>query len=394
MKILFCSANCLMDPSSGAAISVRTLLQLLSKSGATTAAFTAACFDRSISNTDTEELKTRGFNPPESQTGTQAWDVSFESVEHFAVPMGTTRRSQLTGQLELTLLERALTFIDEYQPDVVISYGAGVFEQKLRSALQEKSIANVFYLANPNYKKMSAFQFADQVFTDTKATGDLYRERGLDNFTIGKFITRPKTSAPESRKKYITFVNPAPEKGVTLFYRIMELAQEIIPNEKFLVVESRGTLDKAEQRAGLPFSNFKSLTRLGLQKDMSDVFSMTKILLMPSVWHESGARTAIEASGIGIPTIATDYGGIPEILGDGGILIPPPPPLLENHWVVPPISTAIPWVQAIHTLVNDESVYALHRQAALACWSRHDPAKRIEIIKEKMNELILIKRHE
>jgi len=316
------------------------------------------------------------------------WHANSENVDHYAVPFDTTRRGRLTKENEMELLERALVFIDEFQPDVVLSYGAGVFEQRLRQTLQERSIPTVFYLANPNYKKMGSFQYADKIFTDTQATGDLYRERGLESFTIGKFVNRPNVSSDETRQNYVTFVNPSPEKGVTLFYRILQLAQEVVPRAKFLVVESRGSLDIAEARAGIPFSSYKSVTRLGLQKDMSEVFSMTKVLLMPSVWHESGARTAIEACSVGVPTIATDHGGVPEILGDGGILIAPPPPLLENHWIIPPLTAAIPWVEAIDALLNDKETYRLHSEAALERWSHHEPSVRVGVVLDQLQELI------
>jgi glycosyltransferase involved in cell wall biosynthesis len=175
----------------------------------------------------------------------------------------------------------------------------------------------------------------------------------------------------------VLFVNPSAEKGATLFYRIAELAQEVAPELKFLVVESRATLGAAEQRTGMRFSRMVNIERVGLQSDMGPVFAHTRVLLQPSLWHESGARAAIEAMALGIPVVATNRGGIPEVLGEAGIVIPPPEPLVRNHWLIPPKSAAIPWVEALRQLTGDAEYYADHAALARSAWQRHDPAPRI-----------------
>ena len=110
---------------------------------------------------------------------------------------------------------------------------------------------------------------------------------------------------------------------------------------------------------------------------MGAVFARTRVLLQPSVWHESGARAAIEAMALGIPVVASDRGGIPEVLGEAGIVIPPPKPLVDNHWLIPPKSAAISWVEALRQLTQDPSFYAEHVDLARAAWCRHDPQPRI-----------------
>src|SRR5690606_28755855 len=134
----------------------------------------------------------------------------------------------------------------------------------------------------------------------------LFAERfGFNCQVIGKFIEKPTVPANASPPQYVTFINPSPEKGVTLFLRIVQLAAQTVPQAKFLVVESRSRLAEAERRTGINLSKYPNLTRVGLQKDMGAVFSATKILLALSLWHDSGPRVSVEALSMGIPALVT-----------------------------------------------------------------------------------------
>ena len=47
-------------------------------------------------------------------------------------------------------------------------------------------------------------------------------------------------------------------------------------------------------------------------------------VLLPSLWHESGARVIVEAQVNGIPVLASDTGGSAELIGRGGRVFPVP----------------------------------------------------------------------
>jgi glycosyltransferase involved in cell wall biosynthesis len=49
--------------------------------------------------------------------------------------------------------------------------------------------------------------------------------------------------------------------------------------------------------------------------------SHTKVLLVPSQWPEPFGRVAVEALANGIPVVASRTGGLPEAVGDAGILV-------------------------------------------------------------------------
>lgn len=389
MKVLFSAANCLVDASSGAAISVRTILQMLQERGVDCKSLTGSIFDRADSPDNVNNLRRAGALPSDPSAPLERiWRLEDEGVEHLIVPLARNSRALQTRSDEERLLGAALYMLDQYRPDILISYGAGYFERNLVSAAQGRGIATAFYLANPTYTNRSSFNGIDLIATDTEATRQLYVERlGLNPVAIGKYVRPPAlpADAPHDR---VLFVNPSAEKGVTLFYRIAELANEIAPDMRFLVVESRASLATAEQRSGMGFSRMANVERIGLQADMSAAYSRTRMLLQPSLWHESGSRTVIEALALGLPVVGSDRGGTPELLGDSGIVISPPAPLVANHWLIPPKSAAISWVEALRSLWEDAAFYAEHVALARKAWQRHDPGPRIDALLARFTDLV------
>lgn len=374
MRILFTALNCLADPASGAAISVRTILKLLGDRGHDVMAITSACFDRAPFATEPEMLRWLKFR--ENDGG--AWTLQDGPLTHVALPGGTTQVARMTSQEMTRVTHAALTQATAFAPDIVLTFGGTPFEIALRRGLKAGGAKLAFYLANPGYHDSAAFEGADVVLTDSFATQELYARRlGLSTEMIGKFIRRP-TVTPTAGPGFITFVNPSYEKGVTLFFRIVEMMRDVLPVARFMVVESRATLDRIESETGLPFSNFRSVRRIGLQSDMGEVFSRTKVLLMPSLWHESGGRTAIEALSLGIPVVASNHGGLAEHLGEGASLIRVPDPLRATPRLIPPQSVALPWVTTLSALWSDAEFHAEKAAAAAAQWAHHDPTQRVD----------------
>lgn len=385
MKILFASLFSLIDPASGAAISVRTILRMLAERGHEVQALSAGCFDKGQFAAQEEMLRWSGFRP-DAVRGT--WSYRDGGVQHRVLPLGSHRVTEVAGPKGLALVPELKATLEDFRPDVILSYGYADFEKALRAVAREAGLPLVLYLAHPGYRNPEAFDDAALVFTDSHATQELYRERmALDTTVIGKFIEPPKARPAEGRARHITFVNPAYNKGVTLFYRIAEMMFQVLPSARFLVVESRASLAEAERRSGLAFSQMRNLRVIGLQTDMGEVFSRTSVLLMPSLWHESGGRTAIEALSLGIPVVSSDHGGMAEHLGDGAIKFTVPEQLRANPRLIPPPSVAVPWVSTLAELWTDRAYWQEASDRARARWRHHDPAERLALVERKLAQL-------
>lgn len=390
MKIFFASANCLIDPSSGAARSVATFLSYLFRSGHECQTLTGSIYDKPLSDNPIENIQANGAMPVQSERGElNMWRQDIGGVQHLIFPTLISSRNYVPARDELKIYRHAVTYLDLKKPDVFMTYGNGLLERSLLRDARDRGIATFFYLAHPGYKEEAVFKDVDQVFTDTEATRVLYQERfKFDAYVIGKFIIKPRIPTASSPQVYATFINPSSEKGVTLFYRIAEIAEKELPELKFLVVESRSSVAQADEHLGTGFSRLSNIVSVGLQQDMGRVFGMTRILLMPSLWHESGGRAAIEALSLGIPVISTSRGGLPETLGNVAIMLEVDQNLIENPKLIPDAAAARPWLEAIRKLLANQEFYKERQKLSLEQWKTHDPGLRMGAIIERMEMVV------
>ena len=94
-----------------------------------------------------------------------------------------------------------------------------------------------------------------------------------------------------------------------------------------------------------------NVTRRGYLRDMRELYREIDLLLVPSMWEEAFGRVVLEAAVNGIPSIANRVGGLPEAVGDGGVLIDREPG--ETVAV-----TAGRYVAAIRALLDDDAAWA------------------------------------
>ena len=106
----------------------------------------------------------------------------------------------------------------------------------------------------------------------------------------------------------------APQKG----YDVLVDALPALP-DAVVAVAGDGPLE-AELRTRAP-----QLRLLGRREDVGDLYAAADVVVLPSAW-EARSLTAQEALLAGRPLVATRVGGLPELLGDGAVLVPPNDP--------------------------------------------------------------------
>lgn len=384
MRIAFFSSNCLVDTASGAARSVRTILEMLAARGHETRSVTGTIFDAPEHETEAHMFSAAGFE--ETEDG--VWTFDHAGLRHTALRTGALRGQDLTPEKAHDLAERAMAHLGDFAPDIVMTYGGTAAEYTVRANMTRRNVPVVFYLANPSYKDKRFFKHIDLVFTDSEATRDYYKDlHGLDSAPIGKFI-HPMRRIEGERSRFVTFINPDYQKGVTLFFRIAEMMRHQLPDVTFQVVESRATLAQIERKSGLPFSLLSNIRVIGPQKDMARVYARTKVLLVPSLWHESGPRVGLEAMSLGIPVIGANHSGLRENIGDGGILFNVPQKMRDEPRLIPPPRTVLPWVAALENLLTDPEAYDRASAAATAHWEAHLSVDRIARVEDHFKALL------
>ena len=121
----------------------------------------------------------------------------------------------------------------------------------------------------------------------------------------------PQPEHQTSRTASVLMINPIPAKGSALLHQLIRH----MPEQQFTLVE--GWWNTADQFAAYP-----NVTYVPRVYDMSPLYRSHRFLLVPSTVEDAFPRVIIEAALHGTPSIGTDRGGIPEAIGNAGIVLP------------------------------------------------------------------------
>lgn len=352
-SILFAAPMNILDITSGAALSMRTLLSSLASRGFRCVALQAQLFDSVQGGEHVSQAA-----DDESVKDKAILRSMVLGVEHLIVRTKARRRPDMTSGEEEIFLRRFHEELAYRRPDMIILWGGLLLEMTIMREARMANIPVVFYLVNAGYKYKETFQDVSVIITDTKATAQLYRERhGFACNAVGKFIDPALNKAAQRRPEFITFINPSFEKGVNVFMPLAKLAAQEAPGIKFLVVQSRGRWGTAMQVLKYQPSDFPNVRVIGHQKNMKPVYEATRALLLPSVWHESGARVIAEAMINGIPVLASRTGGSEELVGQGGMIFDLPENVREQRDKPAPEEVIRPWLDEIKRIWHDPDYY-------------------------------------
>ena len=374
-------SNCYLDPSSGAALATRELLELMAARGWDCRALTCGVLD--YQNETPLEDVLAAIERPTPRTGAalsrggeaEVFDLELDGVRVTLLPTDYSRAEHAPSPREAALfLDLADQVLERFRPEVLLTYGGHPAGRTLMLRARAKGIAVVFHLHNFGYNDRRGFEDVDAIIFPSEYSRRHYARRtGLDGVVIPDPIRLDKVIAESPEPKYVTFINPQPEKGAAVFARIaLELGRRR-PDIPLLVVEGRGTADGL---AGLPvdLSGLTNLHRMANTPDPRDFYRVSRVVLMPSLWRESLGRVPIEAMANGIPVLASDRGALPETLGDAGFVFTIPDRCTPASGVVPTAQEVAPWVAVIERLWDDPGFEAEHRRRARAEARRWDGA--------------------
>jgi len=253
----------------------------------------------------------------------------------------------------------------EYQPDCVLGapnpYCPTLFTAAKHGYLSFYIAHNLAILEIGRRIPDSIHVIANSPFTASRLAPLVDGEIGI----ILEMVDPELYRAPRSSRQYITFINPIPEKGVAT---AIEVARRL-PEEQFLFVKGKWpNIDEAALSSFLePAAALPNVAIWENQPDMRVVYAVTSILLLPSQFLETFGRVIVEAHINGIPVVASTVGGIPYVLGQGGLLVEPK-------------DEPQAYVDAIQRLRNRESLYMRLSEAALANSERPEfnPERQVE----------------
>ncbi len=276
-----------------------------------------------------------------------------DGVEVHTLLLDPRIRSYIAGQIEL------------FDPDIIITSTDDPAQLLFDAALSAPR-ARVVHLVRatiavpfgPDSSARSAarsdlLRRADLIVGVSEYVARYIREYGrMDAVHVPISLMEPREWPVSGRfeNRYITLVNPCAVKGIDIFTGLAGR----LPDLEFAAVPTWGT--NAEDSAKL--RRYPNIIVIPPVSNIDTLLSMTRVMLVPSLWAEARSRMVVEAMLGGVPVVASNIGGIPEAKLGVPYLIPVNPvtsysPSLDENMVpvanVPP-QDLDPWEAALRRL--------------------------------------------
>ena len=338
MKILWANFSCLLDTSSGASISVNQILKELKNIGHDIRILGATIFD------SPKGVSLFGDNWKKilSIDSGKFIDINEGDLKHLLLKTKSTERSELTQSEINAWVMKYRNLIKYFKPDFIFFYGGGLGDL-IPSEARAWNIPCGAYLVNASFEGRRWCRDVDTFITDTNATRDYYRNKlNIDPYPIGKFIGGDKINKNKNiPKNRLLYINPSMAKGAAIVVVLARLLERLGSSIIIEIVESRGdweaVLALVNKTLGLTANHCPAnIIITPNTSEMAEIYARTKLLIVPSLWWESGARVIAEAQLNGIPVIATLSGGNAEMVGEGGLLITLPKACHEKPYLTIP----------------------------------------------------------
>jgi glycosyltransferase involved in cell wall biosynthesis len=210
-----------------------------------------------------------------------------------------------------TLRVLALKLLGAMDSLVVIDHSSGVASPKtgwrkrlawLRGHLTGRLVDRVLPVSNANARRD-----IEDVFLPAAKVQRVYNGIALERFNAA-----PRAPGPV-RVAYAGQLTP--EKGVlTLLKALRQL-----PDQYEITIAGKGR-QEAELREYCRTRGLERVQFAGHVADVGKVFSAADVVVAPSEWEEAFGLVAAEAMACGAAVIVSDAGGLPEVVGNAGLV--------------------------------------------------------------------------
>lgn len=363
-ELLFSSYHNYLDVQSGASISTRATLSLLSQRGWRVRTLCGAFFDgvqnaeeafysrmRRLGLTVTRETYVTNFDGKSysfrlfhfNDGGIEStFFLPADSISQSAV----SRLSRSSGTFFLDLLAKETS---RRAPDVYASYGGYWAAKDAVERARSVGARSVFLLHNLSYHDGSLFKRFDKVVVPSEFARRSYHARlGFDSVALPPLVDERLVCAKRRQGNYVVFINPSPEKGLNFFLGLARDLARRRPEIPLLIVESRAHARGWER---VPFvRDLRNLNVTDWVEDVRLIYGSTRVLLFPSVCEETFGRVALEAAFNGVPVLCSDRGATRDLLtelGCGAYVLPIPARLTPSSRDFPTATETSPWLDAL-----------------------------------------------
>jgi Glycosyl transferases group 1 len=367
VRFLLANNHCISDPTAGVTQSLRTIVEWLRQEGHGCRVLTTARFEAPVGFTIDQHLAGFGVAVPPRRVAVA--DVPVVQYAAGGVPvtllMTTHHDETRPDRGEARAYREALVHLfDTFRPDQLIACNAHPMIADAMAAARRRGITTAFAVRGFGYDDPRDFAHVDHAFTCSQFLTDRYRTRvGVETTPLEPPIDWSSVVAPAETRAFVTFVHPAPHKGLLLFARLAVMLGARRPDIPVLVVQSGHSGGALNAIPGIDFSAYPQIMAAPAVPKPSDFLALTRVLLVPSVWEEPFGRVAAEAMINGIPAVVSDRGSLPHVVGGdasqgGGGLVRALPAWMTVESTVPPTDDEVqPWFDAVCRLWDDRAFY-------------------------------------
>jgi len=149
------------------------------------------------------------------------------------------------------------------------------------------------------------YRGADEVVANSKIMARIFKKfTGREAKVQYPVVDKKRCESDETSKKYCVAVGVTENRGRSF----LEQLARAMKNENFMWVGMKGTAPP----------NVKVIEHA---ENLRQIFSSAFINLTPHKIFQAFGRTPVEAGWAGIPTLTLDSGGLPEAVGEGGMVL-------------------------------------------------------------------------
>lgn len=194
-----------------------------------------------------------------------------------------------------------------------------------------RSLNEVFSLSNYVSNRVKEIGDSSIVISTLYNGVDFSKFRRIDNDCVNNLKQKYGIDPKEIVLMFVGRLTP--EKGV---YELITAFNRLSPNRnlKLFIVGGSGYNDNRETAYTRKVKNIANenviFTGFVEFNEMQNYYNLSKIGIVPSIINEGFNLTIVEFLASGIPVIATNIGGMPEVLGDCGVLVDYDENFIEN----------------------------------------------------------------
>ncbi len=308
LNILYANPYSLLDYTSGSSKSIRLILKGFSKLGCNVEAIFCT-----TSYSKTGYLNTCAFLN-NSNRSVKLNHINWDGIKCNIINSNHWDRRKLNDSEQRLFLKETISLIKKRKIDLIISWGNLRLEEEIFKEAKKLGVKICFYLVNPSYlgKDFYLKDNADFVITDSNATKKLYK-----NFIKNKINVLPKCVeeipikvSNKNKSKNCLIINPSINKGLEPLINLSKKLYTIDPSISLWCVNGRDQIIDDLKYLRYQINDLpKNIKILPACKDIQSLYDHVKVVLLLSIWHESGSRVIQESYAKGLPVICFNTGG-------------------------------------------------------------------------------------